>query len=102
MKDSTRRALRTGYQAIVAAIVVVPVVVWLLQSLFPEGSKAFAVASAVAGAMVTVTAAASKAINALEAAGKIPAWLKQPAATGANPDPESAPIDDEPGRHAAD
>lgn len=94
MKDSTRRALRTAYQAVLAAIVVVPIFALLVKDLFPPDSPTTKLALSISAGMIAVTAAVTKLINALEAAGKIPAWLKAPAATAGNPDPE-----DGPGRH---
>lgn len=64
MKPSTKRALRTGYQAVLALIVIVPVLV----SSLPVTAQVTAIVSAVA--------AVAKIVNALEDAGLIPAWLK--------------------------
>lgn len=104
MKDSTRRALRTAYQAIIAAVPVVLIVALWLKDVFPADSPTTKITLAVSGGMIAVTTAVTKLLNALEAAGKIPAWLKQPAATSANPDPEAPPTNDvQPlaGRHEA-
>jgi hypothetical protein len=68
MKDSTRRSLRTGFQALVSALVAVPTLAAFVH--FPAGQAAELAAGIVAGAAI-----ASKAINALEDAGVIPGWL---------------------------
>lgn len=67
MKDSTKRALRTVYQGIVAMIVIVPILATALAGTPIAAQVALAVA---------VLGMVSKAINALEDAGMIPAWLK--------------------------
>lgn len=72
MTDSTRRALRTGYQTLIAALAAIGVLASFIpqiQATFPEIA---ALAVTVAGGAVAV----SKVINALEDAGVIPAWLK--------------------------
>lgn len=98
MKDSTRRALRTLYQGILGALAVLAIAVPIVQANIPDAETGvvWKWLSIACGATVAVTAVVTKVVNALEAAGKIPAWLKQPAATPAAPDPE-----DDTGRHAA-
>lgn len=68
MTPSTKRALRTGYQLLVALITAVPVIVLVLPG--ELATEAVVVAFAAWVAVVT------KAHNALEDAGLIPAWLK--------------------------
>lgn len=98
MKDSTRRAVRTLYQGGIAAVGVLGLAVPVVQANIPAGDKGvvWKWLGTACVALVAVTALVSKVVNALEAAGKIPAWLKQPPATPTDPDPE-----DTPGRHAA-
>lgn len=74
MSDSTRRALRTAYQALIAAVTTIPVILALLSQVLPADSTA-----SLATYIVAITAgvaAVSKLLNALEDAGLIPAWLK--------------------------
>lgn len=91
MKDSSRRAIRTLYQGIVGAVIVIPGAVALIQQNIPaesaERPRIWGYVSAGCAALLVVTALVTKAVNALEAAGKMPAWLKQPPATPASPDP---------------
>lgn len=68
MNDSTRRALRTAYQFLVACIGIVPV----LMTVVPASSPLAARLAVVLGFLAAVT----KVINALEDRGLIPAWLK--------------------------
>lgn len=72
MTDSTRRALRTAYQTVIALITVFPVILSILTDAFPDAGVAAQVAVA-AASVATVT----KILNALEDAGIIPAWLKE-------------------------
>jgi hypothetical protein len=65
--DSTKRAFRTVYQAVLAAVVVVPLLATALEGT-PLAAK-LAVA-------LTVVGLVSKIVNVLEDAGLIPAWLK--------------------------
>lgn len=88
MKDSTRRAIRTGYQTLIAAIPVFLIIAVWMQDLFPSDTPLSKIALAVSGGMVAFATAVTKLVNSLEAAGKLPAWLKAPAATPGNPDPE--------------
>lgn len=74
MSDSTRRALRTAYQAIIAAVTTIPVILALLTQVLPADSAASLAAYVVA--ITAGVAAVSKILNALEDAGLIPAWLK--------------------------
>ena len=66
MKPSTQRAARTAYQAVLAMLVIIPV----LLAALPLGAQVTAIVAAVA--------AAAKIVNVLEDAGLIPAWLKAP------------------------
>ena len=68
MNESTRRGLRTAYQVIVALVTALPLVLFAL----PADVQAAPVAVAV-GVWIAVV---SKAVNSLEDAGFIPAWLK--------------------------
>lgn len=73
LSDSTRRALRTAYQTVIGALAVIGVLVAFipqLQATFPQVAG-FALSIAAGAALV------SKALNALEDAGLIPAWLKE-------------------------
>lgn len=65
--ESTRRALRTAYQAVLALIAVIPV-------MFVTNGNTPATALTVVAAVGVM----SKIVNALEDAGVIPAWLKKP------------------------
>jgi hypothetical protein len=68
MNDSTRRALRTAYQFLVACIGIVPILALAL----PQSSPLAAKLAVVLGFL----AVATKVVNALEDRGLIPAWLK--------------------------
>ena len=68
MTDSTRRVLRTGYQIVVSLVLAVPLILLAL----PAEVQAAPLAVAV-GVWIGVVA---RAINSLEDAGLIPAWLK--------------------------
>lgn len=68
MSDSTRRALRTAYQLTIALTIALPLI---LLGLPPEIGHSASVAG-----LVALTAGVTKAINALEDRGLIPAWLK--------------------------
>lgn len=72
MTDSTKRALRTGVQLLLAALVVVPILAGALQG------TGVGVLVQVAGWLVLAATTVSKAVNALEDAGMFPAWLKAP------------------------
>ncbi len=78
MKDSTRRALRTGYQGLVALVAIAAIALPLLPELFPRDTTVYRVAAATAATVVVFTTGASKLINVLEASGRIPGWLKEP------------------------
>lgn len=67
MTDSTKRALRTVYQSILAAVVVVPLLATAL-----EGTPLAAKLAVV----LTVIGLVSKVVNVLEDSGLIPSWLK--------------------------
>lgn len=67
MKDSTKRALRTAYQVVVALIVVAP----LLATVLADTPMAAQI-----GTFAAAVAVVSKVVNALEERGVIPAWLK--------------------------
>lgn len=86
LNDSTRRALRTAYQYIVALVGIVPTLVLLV----PTGSPLAAKLAIVLG----YVAIATKVLNSLEDKGLIPAWLKAPASEGANPVPDDLPVRD--------
>lgn len=88
MSDSTRRAVRTLYHALLAMITLVPALLAALPSDSPLAVKGAGIAAAVA--------AVSAIVNKLEDAGLIPAWLKQaPAADTAADAPEAdAPASD--------
>lgn len=76
MTDSTRRALRTAYQVVLALVTTIPIIVTLLLTVIPADSdlavKVGAIALSIAGGSALVT----KVLNQLEDAGLIPAWLK--------------------------
>lgn len=72
MSDSTRRSLRTAYQAILALVTVIPLLIAGLSAIAPEGSDLAIAFAAIVGGLAVVT----KVLNALEDAGLIPAWLK--------------------------
>jgi hypothetical protein len=69
LSPSTKRALRTIYQGVVALVTVVPLVVAVLPS---DSPLAVQLASVVAAVGVV-----SKVINVLEDNGYLPAWLKE-------------------------
>ena len=68
LNDSTRRALRTGYQFVIACIGIVPVLVLAVPADSPLATKLLVILGFVT--------AATKVINALEDRHLIPAWLK--------------------------
>lgn len=68
MNDSTRRGLRTAYQTLLGLVTALPLVIFAL----PADVQ---VAPVVVGVGVWI-AVVSKAVNSLEDAGFIPAWLK--------------------------
>jgi len=73
MNESTKRSLRTAYQAVVSLLAVVPTVLLILQTdLSLSGTVAAVVATT-----LTWVATATKVLNSLEDAGLIPAWLKE-------------------------
>lgn len=74
LSAAARRALRTLYQATLAMVTLVP----LLLAALPSGSPLAVQLAGVAAAVATV----SGVVNKLEDSGVIPAWLK------ADPDPE--------------
>lgn len=83
MSESTKRAARTLYQGLVAALVIVPVLAGVLADTGIE--KLAGIAAVLIGAVTVV----SKIVNALEDRGLIPAWLKgdgQSAGDGNYPD----------------
>lgn len=69
LSESTKRSLRTAYQAVLALIVIIPVIVQVM----PNQAGPIAV---VAATLVAAVTAATKVINALEDKGAIPAWLR--------------------------
>lgn len=71
LSASTKRAVRTLYQAVLAMILVVPV----LLAALPAGSPLAVELAGIAAAVAAVSAA----VNKLEDAGRIPAWLKDDA-----------------------
>lgn len=95
MKDSTRRAIRTLLQGIPALLIAIPILATSLQSTIPQdGGKVWRLVSIACGSAVAVTAVVTKIWNALEAAGVLKPYLKQPPATPLNPDPEAPPAAD--------
>lgn len=93
LSDSARRALRTLFQAVLAMVTLVPALLAVLPSDSPVAVKFGGVAAAVA--------AVSAIVNKLEAAGLIPAWLKDapapvdPALAAAPAPAEDAPNQDD-------
>lgn len=87
MTDSTRRALRTAYQFVVALVAIVPLVLAALPEGIRSGQLGGEELAAILGVVIACHAFATKLINALEDAGRIPAWLKAPASDGAKPVP---------------
>ena len=84
LNDSTRRALRTGYQFVVALAGIVPTFLLALPTDSPLATR-----MAVVLGFLTL---ATKFLNSLEDRGVIPAWLKAPASDGANPVPADLPV----------
>lgn len=74
MKASTKRAIRTAYQLVVALATFVPLVVLLVPVEFTPAAVAAALPALVAWA-----AFVTKVVNAAEDAGLIPAWLRDDA-----------------------
>lgn len=70
LTESTKKALRTAYQAVLALIVIIPVIVGVMPN------QAGPIAT-VALSLVAAVGFATKVINALEDRGMIPAWLRQ-------------------------
>jgi len=68
MKDSTRRAFRTAYQTVLALALAIPTIALVLPS-----DSGFAEQAAI---VVVWAGFVTKALNALEEHGIIPAWLK--------------------------
>lgn len=68
LSPSTKRALRTAYQGVVALVTIVPLVIAVL-----PGDSPLAVQLAVVVGAVGVV---SKVMNVLEDSGYLPAWLK--------------------------
>lgn len=89
MTDSTRRALRTAYQAVLAFVVAAPLVVAAVSAGAPD-------LAATLGSYLVAIAAVSKVLNALEDAGVIPAWLKGDTTAPAPVEPAPAPVPDAP------
>lgn len=75
MKDSTKRALRTLVQAIIAAAAAAPVVMSLLPTDNDNILK-------IEGAVVAGAAIVSKLVNVLEERGLLPEWLKSSSNVG--------------------
>lgn len=89
MKDSTRRMLRTWYQGLVTAVLVVPVLMQLLPAKDEQIAK-------VSAAILAAVGLVAKVINLLEEKGLIPAWLKPDAALpGIEPGTGDEPKDPE-------
>lgn len=80
MSDSTRRGLRTAYQALVSLVAVLPTLALLDWG--DDTGKAIAT-------MIAWGAVFTKLINALEDRGVLPAFLKAPASDGAHPVPDA-------------
>jgi hypothetical protein len=75
MTESTRRALRTLYQGLIAVVVTIPLLAGVAAALpeeFPYKGRIVAILLTLAA----VTAAVSKVLNELEDRGLVPAWLK--------------------------
>ena len=87
--DSTRRALRTGIDAILAVLASFAAVLVFpgLGDAIGVGSEDLLRGGVVVGALVLFF---TKVRNALEDRGTIPAILKAPASDGANPVPDEA------------
>lgn len=68
LSDSTKRSLRTAYKAIVAILTVVPIAIAALPVDLSTTQLVVLVAASIA--------AVDRAINALEDAGLVPAWLR--------------------------
>lgn len=64
LSPSTKRAIRTGYQVVLALVVIVPV----LASTLPVTAQVTSI--------VVAVATVAKVLNALEDARIVPAWLK--------------------------
>lgn len=74
LSAAAKRGLRTLYQALLAMIVVVPV----LLAALPAGSPL----AVELGGIAAAVAAVSAVVNKLEDAGLIPAWLKDESPLG--------------------
>lgn len=90
LSDSTRRALRTAYGFVVALLGIIPTILLLLPDSVRSGTLGGQDLSAILTTIVVWHTFSTKLINALEDAGKIPAWLKAPASDGVNPVPDDA------------
>lgn len=76
IKDSTARALRTAYQAVVGLVGFVPTLITIF-ALIPSNTAGYAQLALIVGNVVLWTGIAAKAINVLEDRGYIPAPWKQ-------------------------
>jgi hypothetical protein len=83
VKDSTKRAIRTGLHVLIAAAIAVPSLLALLPGSLGTDPRVVAVAAGV----VAVSVIVSKVYNALEEAGLLPGWLKS---TPPQPPPDDA------------
>jgi hypothetical protein len=93
--DSTRRAIRTAVQLVVAVVPVLPTL-----ALFTDGNPPLAAALAT---MIFYGTAITKILNLLE--DNLvwwPAWLKAPASGGQHPVPEVTTPQQTPAQNAAD
>lgn len=89
LNDSTRRALRTAYQYLLAAGLGLPPLLALIpDSLLKENAGV----ATLIGGLLAVLLVVVKVLNTLEDRGVIPAWLKSPASDGANPKPDNLPV----------
>ena len=69
LADSTKRALRTLFQGLVAFIAVLPTFTYIFPANTPVGTQL--------AALVAATAVVSKVLNALEDKGLVPLWLRE-------------------------
>lgn len=92
MNDSTRRALRTAYQVLIAAVTVIPALAAILFEVIPAGSPIGAKAVAVIAAVVAGAAVVTKVLNRLEDAHLFPAWLKAGTLTPAPVTPDGVAV----------
>lgn len=92
MTDSTRRALRTAYQTIVALLSTIPILLGMASELLPADSPLGAKVAAAAVSILAGIAVVTKVLNALEDAGILPAWLKGDTTIPAPATPDGAHV----------